>query len=188
MFASHWNGAGIIVHDDSPEFNLTSDASGAWGCGAWHGNQWFQIAWNSSTASLNIAAKELIPIIVASAVWGLVWKGGRVLAHCDNAAVVEVVNRRSCRDPNLMQMLRCLFFFEAHYQFELSARHIAGIENGLADDLSRNNLASFRAKSTNWDHEPTFIPPPLLQGLLDPGLDWTSPTWMELFNSSVQRV
>ena len=37
-------------------------------------------------------AKELIPIIVAAVIRGQNWKGGKILAHCDNAAVVAVLN------------------------------------------------------------------------------------------------
>ena len=80
-----------------------------------------------------------------------------------------------------------LFFIEAHYQFELEASHIPGPHNDLADDLSRNNLASFQLKSSGSDLNPSPIPPSLLQLLLHPAMDWTSPTWMELFNSFVRK-
>ena len=46
-----------------------------------------------------------------------------------------------------MQRLRCLFFVEARHQFQLTAIHVPGVENDLADDLSRDRLVSFRAKS-----------------------------------------
>ena len=72
---------------------MTSDASGSWGCGAWHEKDWFQLAWDKRTQELHIAAKELIPIIIGAVVWGKSWKGSRVVAYCDNSAVVAVVNR-----------------------------------------------------------------------------------------------
>lgn len=31
------NGASYIIHEGSQEYTLTLDASGHWGCGAWHG-------------------------------------------------------------------------------------------------------------------------------------------------------
>lgn len=86
-----------------------------------------------------------------------------------------------------MQMLRCLFFIEAHHQFEIEATHIPGIHNDLADDLSRNNLASFLLKTSNSDQNPSPIPSSLLQWLLHPAMDWTSPNWMELFSSFVRK-
>ena len=38
-----------------------------------------------------IAAKELLPIIVATTIWGPQWVGASVLCHCDNEAVVAAV-------------------------------------------------------------------------------------------------
>ena len=73
------------------------------------------------------------------------------MAHCDNAAVVAVINSRYSRDDRLMQRLRCPFFVEARHQFQLTAVHVPGVENDLADDLSRDNLVSFRVKSGGWN-------------------------------------
>ena len=187
VFASTWNGSSLIVHNNSDEAHVTSDASGSWGCGAWHGSKWFQLPWEQSMSPLHIAAKELIPIIVAAAIWGQEWKGKRVISHCDNMAVVAVINSRYSKDEYLMHMLRCLFFIEAHHQFLLSAVHIAGVKNTLADSLSRNKRESFLAEIRHCDHEPSPIPCSLMQLLLHPQLDWTSPNWTALFNSSVRK-
>ncbi len=46
VFAAGWNGESLIIHRDSKEYVLTSDASGSWGCVAWHGSRWFQIPWD----------------------------------------------------------------------------------------------------------------------------------------------
>ena len=114
-FATHWNGASLIVNQDSPEAVVTSDASGFWGCGAWHDRQWFQLEWDERTVNWHIAAKELVPIIMAAVLWGQKWKGNRVVARCDNTAVVTVLNSRYAKDVVLMRMLSCLFFVEAHF-------------------------------------------------------------------------
>ena len=70
-FVQPWNGVGL-VHGAvlSPQFECTSDASGVWGCGAWCGSAWFQLKWDQVAASWDISAKELLPIVLASAVWG----------------------------------------------------------------------------------------------------------------------
>ena len=69
---------------------MTSDASGSWGCGAWQGTNWFQLKWDEQSASRGIApVKELLPIIVATVVWGHGWKGKQVCFQCDNSAYVE---------------------------------------------------------------------------------------------------
>ena len=48
-----------------------------------------------------IAVKETIPIVLARLLWGKRWHGKLVLAHCDNLAVVQVINAGYCKDPNL---------------------------------------------------------------------------------------
>lgn len=98
----------------------------------WHNSKWFQLAWDERSEYAH-RSKGADPNHYR---WGSAWKGRRVLAHRDNIAVVAVLNSRY---NSLMQMLRCPFFIEAQHQFSLFTTHIAGINNGLADDLSRNN-------------------------------------------------
>ena len=47
--------------------HLVTDIFGAWGVGGWSGSQWFQVRWTESAQQQPIAAKELIPIVVAVA-------------------------------------------------------------------------------------------------------------------------
>ena len=78
---------------DNPSIICTTDASGSWGCGAWSGQERFQFQWVEPISSYNITIKELLPIVLAAAVWGSQWKGLTVKVRCDNAAVVAIVNR-----------------------------------------------------------------------------------------------
>ena len=66
-----------------------------------------QLAWRDTACSdeVNIATKELIPIVLAAAMWGKVWQGQVVCCCCDNEAVVVVLNRRTSRDQDLMYLL-----------------------------------------------------------------------------------
>ena len=189
VFGSHWNGASLLIAPQStPQVMLTSDASGAWGCGAWSESDWFQLQWDKSSAAKQITIKELLPIVIAAVIWGHSWHGHQVVSRCDNSAVVTVINNRYSREKDLMQLLRCLFFIEAHFQFHLRAIHLPGALNAPADDLSRNRLSAFLEKVPEANPLPSPVPPSLLQWLLHPRLDWTSPTWTQLFISSVQRA
>ena len=53
-----------------------------------------------------------------------------------------MLRSRTSKEPDLMHLLRCLFFFEAWYSFQISSSHIAGEANTLADAISRNNMVS----------------------------------------------
>ena len=57
-----------------------------------------------------ISTKKVIPIVFAVAVWGRHWGGRVVECHCDNMAVVSVINIGSSRDKVMMQLMRSLFF------------------------------------------------------------------------------
>lgn len=82
-------------------------------------------------------------------------------AGVDNQAAVHGITSWSYRNLTMMNLLRCLFFIEAHYQFHLIATHIAGECNSLADDLSQNALPSFLSKALHMESNLTPILPQL---------------------------
>ena len=150
-FVSAWNGVSMMLKESLlfPGVVVWSDASGSWGCGAHWGNQWCQVPWGEwlGFASASIAAKELLPIIVATAIWGPWWKGLVVMCHCDNEAVVASIKGGYCRDPGMAHMLRYLFYLEVRFDILLTATHVAGVDNKAADAISRNKLDVFLISS-----------------------------------------
>ena len=184
-FVSSWN---AISYFPPPEaaFEFALDVSSAWGCSAWLRNLWFHMCWSTTSALLIIAIKELIPIIAVAVIWGPMWRRGQqVCCHCDNMAVVQVLNTCTAQDSQLMHMLRCFHFIEAAYYFVLVASHVPGKLNELASDLSCNRL-SILLQKTSWAYpQPSHIPQPFLLALLDPCWDWTSETWTNLFRDTV---
>ena len=102
MFIHHWNGVSLLPKTATPRVHVVSDASGSWGAAACWDNEWFQIAWSDypEFKEAPIAAKELLPILVAAAVWGNKWQSETVLCHCDNEAVVYAIKgdyTRQCK-------------------------------------------------------------------------------------------
>ena len=119
-FASAWNGVSVMrdLAGQAPRCEFWSDASGSWGCGAVWQDQWFQVhggggVWGGvdrpCLAASSIAAKELLPIVLAVAIWGPSWKGLSVLCHCDNQAVVAVLKGGYCKDPSLAHCFAACF-------------------------------------------------------------------------------
>ena len=75
----------------------------------------------------------------------------------------------------------------AYFDIILTASHIAGTANTLADQLSRNNMTNFFKNSVNMCRLPTPIPPYILEIVSPDGPDWTSPTFRELFSASIHN-
>lgn len=179
--------SGVSTHQflclGHPEIHLFTDASGSWGCGAFVSPRWIQVEWPSGTKLNSIALKELVPIVLAAAVWGPQWAGKSVLCHSDNSAVVSQVNSIHARDPKACDMLRCLAFFQAQFDFHLRATHIAGAKNVGADHLSRGRTHAFLKQFPSSLPSATQVPRPLIHLLCLEPSDWTSLSWRLRFNN-----
>ena len=178
LMARSWNGVSILapVHADSPDGEITSDASGCWGCGAFHGREWFHLQWDLQAAHFDISIKELLPIVMAAATWGNRWQGLTIRANCDNMAVVHMIGSHYSSNSMAMHLLRCLALLECSFQFTLVSEHIPGKSNDLADALSRNNLPYFPFKFPPGQPvpNPTPSPPVLYPSSPATGLDLQS--------------
>ncbi len=89
--------------------------------------------WNKRRESLimqmsetHITVKELLPIVMAVAVWGHLWKGAMVSCRCDNMAVVTIVNSGRSKMDRAMHLMRCLSVFLARWDVSLVFQHIPG--------------------------------------------------------------
>jgi len=190
IFLEEWNGVSLCggVVPASPRDTITSDASGRWGCGAFtEQGEWFQYRWPAGWESVHITVKELLPIVVAVAVWGHEWRGCTIRCRCDNAAVVAIIRSGSSRDPSAMHLMRCLFFFTARYQIVLAPVHIPGKLNVAADSLSRDALSSFLQLVPKAKKEPVPLPAELLDALVVRQPDWTSPTWKSVLQRTFEK-
>ena len=188
-FVEHWNGVSfLLLPAHLPTVEMTSDASGSWGCGAWHLRAWFQVQWGPASGALSIAEQELIPIILGCAAWGHNWRGHRVVCHCDNQVVVSCLRSRTSKHKGIMHLVCCLVFVEATLGIFWVPTYINTKANHLADDLSQNDLRSFLSKVPAADRTPTPISAQLLQLLLDPHADWTCPTWRPRFRAIFEQA
>ena len=138
--------------------------SSTWGCGALHEDKWFQLRWPETIQEAHITIKELVPVGLGLGL-GLAlghWKGKNVMSYCNNAAVVAIVNQGDSKEQEAMYPLHCLEFLKAKHQFLLYASHISGVNNDLANALSRNNLHYFMLHFPQAQLNPTPLPPELL--------------------------
>ena len=181
-----WNGVSLFPLE-SPSVHIFSDASGSYGCGAVAPTYgWFNLRWPQEWASVDIAVKELIPVVMAAGLWGPVWAGHHVQFHTDNMAVVAVIQNLNAKDTRLGHLLRCLYFYAAYYCFNFSAAHIPGIQNTAADALSRGDLSRFHSLFPQVREH--TVPPELVSPLLQPAPDWNSHVWMAQWRASFHPV
>ena len=185
-FVESWNGVSIIrgIILAQPDHEFWSDVSGTWGSEAYWKSEWFQIQWHSSLHEEQIAIKELAPVLIACALWDSHWHGNTVRVNCDNKAVVAVIKSGYSRQPFMRHLLRCLFFFSAKHDFKLTAAHIPGHQNFLANAILRNDVSLFLSSHPQANLLLTEVPQEYINKLLIEKPDWTSNTWTFWFNST----
>ena len=163
-FATLWNGASFMLLPQwtlSPDLQLFTDSSGTLGIGAYCAGAWFNGRWTEEQIPQSIQWKELYPIVLAATVWGHQWTTRKILFSCDNEAVVTCMRSGTSRYPHMMALLRTLFLVAARGNFTVSAQHIRGVNNGIADSLSRFHMQEFWHLAPSAAHSPTPFPPSL---------------------------
>ena len=146
------------------------------------------LKWSGSLADNHFTIKEMITIVIAAVLWGQSWRGKSVLIQCDNMAVVHIVDQESSKNKVAIHLARCLSFTSATYEFHLSASHIKGADNILADALSRDNLPLFHPLRPQAEPFPTPVPTALLDPLVLLEPNWTCRNWTEQWTSIFKMV
>jgi len=139
LFLSQFNGVsyfralGIL---DSRRENICSDASHL-GFGATFQNLWIQAKYPIDWKKFHITFLELYPLLVLLNVFQDNLKNKSVLFHCDNIAVVHIINNQSSRDGTIMGLFRRIVISLMKLNIHLRAQHVPGIDNVLCDRISR---------------------------------------------------
>ncbi|KAM4748862.1 uncharacterized protein WCC33_006262 [Rhinophrynus dorsalis] len=139
-----WQSAAL----DSPVLELFTDAAGSFGFGAYFRGHWcvseWPSEWSGSVLIRNLTFLELFPIVVAVEVWGELFRNSRVVFWTDNIGVVHVVNRSTSASPPVLALLRFLVLRCLQLNISFRAKHVPGLENDIADALSRFQFDRFR--------------------------------------------
>ena len=80
---------------------------------------------------------EMINILLALRLFHNQWTSKKALIHCDNQAVVTVLNTGKTRDPFLAACARNVWYITAVNDIDACFSHIRGVDNVVADILSR---------------------------------------------------
>ena len=115
------------------------------------GTEWFHATWTEEQQRLaqdddmsrdSMPWKELYAIVAAAATWGSKWARRRVLFFTDCMPVVHALAKGASRTRRIMQLIRLLHHYAATHHFVYRVQHIPGVENDIADELSRVHAVS----------------------------------------------
>ena len=142
-----WKEALVVFHGNTPfcsdiplpTYVFATDACMKGG-GAHFYDDWCYVNWELdlpqyATSHINVLELEMVH---QSAVrWGRWWSGTHVCVRSDNSATIAAVNKGSSKSRDLMVVVERLFWLSILYNFKLSAVFLSGVDNILADRISR---------------------------------------------------
>ena len=134
-FLHLYNGTSIYDHPvirDTLELDACLD-----GMGGVCGQYVYHIPIERGYGGLNIAHLEMVNILVALRVFSSIWTRKKLLIKCDNAAVVQVLTTGRAQDPFLGACARNIWFHAALIDVDVKYVHVLGVDNVIADLLSR---------------------------------------------------
>jgi hypothetical protein len=99
----------------------------------------------------------MLALTYAVATFAHLWAGRKITFRSDCLPVVQAIERRSTPKPKLMRLLRYLHTLAMRYSFDFRCTHISGLNNSIADSLSRNDLQRFRQLYPQANQEPEII-------------------------------
>ena len=158
-FLPKWNGVSFFQENltSAKSLHLFTDASNI-GMGGVFNHKWFACTWPEHFLSHDINFKEIFAIFSAISAWAKLLENKQILVHCDNLNIVTVWKTGTCKNPEIMKVIRALFFCCASHNINLLTEHIEGKINYQADFLSRMQVGKFRQENPSADFEPCQLP------------------------------
>ncbi|KAM4017449.1 uncharacterized protein ACNLHF_007079 [Anomaloglossus baeobatrachus] len=150
QFLEHYNGRSLLMEDvkDNFDLELFTDAAGSSGFGAFFQGQWcaerWPDRWVDEGLMRNVALLEMFPILVALHLWREHLANKKIRFNCDNMGVVLVINKFSASSPPVIRVLRELVLVCLQINAYVTAAHVPGVQNLIADSLSRFQWDRFR--------------------------------------------
>ena len=77
---------------------------------------------------------------------------------CDNLPVVSIINSKRSKSPRIMELIQAITILTLEHNFSFTARHIPGLDNSIADSLTRFQMDRFRHLAPNTSPSPCAIP------------------------------
>jgi len=135
----------------NPMVTVTSDVSGRWGCGAFASmGKWLQCEWQGVWEETRITAKELLPVVLACAIWGQQWQGQMISV----LAIMQQWSQSSGRNgASIISLCISCEVYVSSLRDTICgyviAEHVPGEKNQAVDAISRGNLPLFFSVGTS---------------------------------------
>lgn len=165
VFLNSYNGHTCCQEPEvaNSELSLFTDAAGSVGFGAILGNEWcageWPSSWQTSGLCRNLTLLELFPIIVALELWSPILANKQVCFYTDNLGVVHCISRLSSSSLPVLALLRHMVLRCLQHNIWFRARHVPGVDNHIADALSRFRWQEFRELLPGASREGHLCPP-----------------------------
>ena len=150
-------------------------AGGAFCCGDWLYSQWAKDCPKLTPHHIN--TKELAAVVLAALRWRYLWQDHHIFIHTDSAVTQGIINKGSAHNMTCLLLLQLLGSLAIEFNFSITAVHIPGKMNILADSISRLH------ESGRLDHLRSMLH--LYDATCNDFLYHMSiPTWISLFQGS----
>lgn len=108
--------------------------------GTGHYGDWSQCHTDYTDSHRKIGWCEMFSTLFAVVTYAPLLHNQSVILVLDNESDVAIINRQATRSDRIAVLLRALFDLCYRYNISVSSRHLAGVDNVLADFLSRSSL------------------------------------------------
>ena len=107
---------------------------------------------------MSIAWQELYPIYLACMQWAPLWANKRICFLCDNQATVAILSSKKSKIPRIMNLVPLITLQTLLFNFTFTAKHVPGVDNGIADSLSRFQMSRLHTLAPDALPTPCQIP------------------------------
>ena len=160
-FLLHFNGLSFMLDfkfKSNFALHLYSDACTSVGFGLVFNSQWTLGRWHPDCSGLHITVLEFYPIVLALYLWGNILANKCIIFHCDNIAVVHIINTFTSKVPSISKLLRKLVSLCLKNNIFVRSMHIPGASNLTSDFLSRGQVPQARRASPWLEDRPVHVP------------------------------
>jgi hypothetical protein len=178
-FIDQWNGHSLLYElewQDAKALELWTDACDT-GYGAYYAGAWMAGRWSPTQIAIarhghkrtSMPFLELHALVYAAKAWGASWPQKKIIFHCDCMPIVHALARGGSKRPAVMHLMRVLISLALAHNFDFRCMHIPGIDNTVADVLSRHgDCLAFRQLRPHAQSRATPTPPIPLPAWLGP--------------------